>query len=63
MNEQPKATYGLDVYRLYDAHRFDLQAPTRTPTNIKATWQKHGWIPPSEMGRKASNEDKNERAA
>jgi hypothetical protein len=60
----PKANYGIDVYRRYEAHRFDLEAPTITPTNIEATWrEKHGWIPPSEMGRKASNEDKNERAA
>jgi hypothetical protein len=59
MNEQ-KANYGIDVYRRYEAHRFDLEAPTITPTNIEATWrEKYAWIPPTE--RKA--EDTNERAA
>jgi hypothetical protein len=52
--DEPKAQYGLDVYRLYEAHPLNLEAPTRTPTNIERTWrQKHGWIPPTEQKKAA----------
>lgn len=50
MNDEQIARYGIDVYRLYDAHRFDFERETLTPTNIEATWRaKHGWVPPSEL--------------
>jgi hypothetical protein len=48
MKQEP-VNFGIDVHRLYEAHRFDLDAPTMTETNIEATWrERHGWVRPSE---------------
>jgi hypothetical protein len=47
--EQEPVNFGIDVYRLYEAHCFDLERRPRTHTHIEATWRaKHNWQPPSE---------------
>lgn len=51
-----QATYGIDVYQLYEAHEFDLGAKALMDRDIRVTWRAHGWLPPSEQKKEPAKE-------